>query len=60
MNFLIDDKVIPYTDIYSDDKNCYEFKAKPFRYIFIHKSLKDQIPSLIGKLMKQVEYHLFG
>ena len=60
VNFLIDDKVIPYTDIYSDDKNCYEFKAKPFRYIFIHKSLKDQIPSLIGKLRSQVEYHLFG
>lgn len=60
VNFLIDNKVIPYTDIYSDDKNTYEFKAKPFRYIFIHNSLKSQIPLLIEKLRIQVESHVFG
>ncbi len=59
VNFLIDGKVIPYTDIYSDDKNSIEFKSKPFYYIFVHKAIKNQIPTLIKKLRVQVEQRLF-
>lgn len=61
VNFLIDNKIVPYRDIYSNDKNTFEPKTKPFFYIYVPKLLtEEKRKDLILKLQEQVKERIFG
>lgn len=60
VSFLINDKIIPYKDIYSNDKNTFEPQTKPFFYIYVPSNLtKEQRKGLVQKLQEQVQERIF-
>lgn len=60
VSFLINDKIIPYKEIYSNDKNSFEPQTKPFNYIYVPKILsKEQRLDLIKQLQEKVSEQHF-
>ena len=62
INFLIDNKVIRYRDIYSNDKNTFENKTKYFAYIFVPRKLKEEgkLHNIIKQLQEEVSSRLIN
>lgn len=60
VNFLINDNIVPYKDVFSNDKNTFTPNSKPFYYIFVSNKLNDsKRQDLIRKLHEQVQERNF-
>lgn len=62
INFLIDNKVVSYKNIYSNDKNTFEPKTKFFAYIFVPRKLiiEKKLNRLIDRLKEEVSSRLYN
>lgn len=53
VSFLINEKIIPYEEIYSNDKNSFEPQTKPFYYIYVPKCLSDEQRVELIKILQE-------
>lgn len=61
VSFLINNKIIPYKEIYTNDKNSFEPKPKPFAYIYVPSSLTKELrDNLLKDLQVEVRERCFN